>query len=48
MIVLPQSVRKANAGERDDHIHGTATKQEIKELHKEGIGVIEIPDVKDN
>ena len=40
--------RKADAGERDDHIHGTATEQEIKELHKEGIGVIKIPDVKDN
>ena len=40
--------RKADAGERDDHIYGTATDKEIKELHNEGIGVIEIPDVKDN
>ena len=40
--------RKAEAGERDDHIYGTATDKEIKELHNEGIGVIEVPDVKDN
>lgn len=40
--------RKAEAGERDDHIYGTATDKEIKELHNEGIGVIGVPDVKDN
>ena len=40
--------RKAEAGERDDHIYGTATDNEIKELHDEGIGVIGVPDVKDN
>jgi hypothetical protein len=40
--------RKASLGERDDHIYGTATDKEIKELHKEGIGAIRIPDVKDN
>lgn len=40
--------RKAEAGERDDHIYGTATDKEIKELHDEGIGVIGVPDVKDN
>ena len=40
--------RKASLGERDDHIYGTATEKEIKDLHKEGIGAIRIPDVKDN
>jgi hypothetical protein len=40
--------RKAEAGERDDHIYGTATDKEIKDLQKEGIGVIGVPDVKDN
>jgi hypothetical protein len=35
-------------GERDDHIYGTASDKEIKELHEEGIGAIRIPNVKDN
>ena len=45
---FPSECRTAEAGERDDHIYGTATDKEIKELHNEGIGVIEVPDVKDN
>ena len=36
------------AGERDDHIYGTASDKEITDLHKEGIGAIRIPNVKDN
>ena len=43
-----QEARKASLGERDDHIYGKATDKEIKELHNEGIGAIEIPDVKDH
>jgi len=43
-----KEARKASLGERDDHIYGKATDKEIKELHNEGIGAIEIPDVKDN
>jgi hypothetical protein len=43
-----KEARKASLGERDDHIYGTASDKEIKELHKEGIGAIRIPNVKDN
>lgn len=43
-----KEARKASLGERDDHIYGKATDKEIKELHNEGIGAIEIPDVKDH
>ena len=43
-----KEARKASLGERDDHIYGTATDKEIKDLHKEGIGAIRIPNVKDN
>ena len=43
-----QEAPKASLGERDDPIYGKATDKEIKELHNEGIGAIEIPDVKDN
>ena len=43
-----KEARKALAGERDDHIYGTASDKEIKDLHKEGIGAIRIPNVKDN
>ena len=43
-----QEARKASLGERDDNIYGKATDKEIKELHNEGIGAIEIPDVKDH
>ena len=43
-----KEARKASLGERDDHIYGTASDKEIKDLHKEGIGVIRIPNVKDN
>ena len=43
-----KEARKASLGERDDHIYGTASDKEIKDLHKEGIGAIRIPNVKDN
>ena len=43
-----KEARKAMAGERDDHIYGTASDKEITDLHKEGIGAIRIPNVKDN
>jgi hypothetical protein len=43
-----EEARKASLGERDDHIYGTASDKEIKDLHKEGIGAIRIPNVKDN
>ena len=43
-----KEARKASLGERDDHIYGTASDKEIKELHNEGIGAIRIPNVKDN
>lgn len=43
-----KEARKASLGERDDHIYGKATDKEIKELHNEGIGAIELPDVKDH
>ena len=31
-----KEARKASLGERDDHIYGTASDKEIKDLHKEG------------
>jgi len=40
--------RKAVAGERDDHIYGTATDKELKKLHEEGISALRIPKVKDH
>lgn len=43
-----KEARKASKGERDDHIFGTATDNEVKKLHDEGIGAIPIPEVKDN
>lgn len=43
-----KEARKASSGERDDHIYGTASDKEITDLHKEGIGAIRIPNVKDN
>ena len=43
-----KEARKASLRERDDHIYGTASDKEIKELHEEGIGAIRIPNVKDN
>ena len=43
-----KEARKASLGERDDHIYGTASDKEIKDLHEEGVGAIRIPNVKDN
>ena len=43
-----KEARKASLGERDDHIYGTASDKEIKDLHEEGLGAIRIPNVKDN
>ena len=43
-----KEARKAMAGERDDHIYGTASDKDITVLHKEGLGAIRIPNVKDN
>lgn len=43
-----KEARKAMAGERDDHIYGTATDSEMKELHEDGISALRIPNVKDH
>lgn len=43
-----KEARKAFNGERDDHIYGTATDSEMKELHEEGISALRIPNVKDH
>lgn len=43
-----QEARKAFNGERDDHIYGTASDEEMKELHDEGISALRIPNVKDH
>lgn len=43
-----KEARKAFNGERDDHIYGTATDSEMKELHEDGISALRIPNVKDH
>ena len=45
---FPEEARKASRGERDEKIYGTATKKELKDLHKEGIDIFPVPEIKDN
>lgn len=43
-----EEVRKAEKGERDDRIYGTATTKEVNELLDDGIDLFHVPDVKDD